>query len=180
MNIWSRLLFSEEEAGDIHIALCVCCFRRAWHLLECLPQNIVDTWPYRAKVTWYIVDFNDPSDRETPQFLARSCRIPWLMGHIKLFRRPITGWHASICKNTSHTAAKEDSQHRVLVNVDGDNLLTHAWMESVVSQATDLCIGKLACVRWQGADGGVTGRVALSQAVFNTLNGYDQDLCPSG
>jgi hypothetical protein len=148
--------------------------------LECLPQNLVVTWPYRARVTWYIVDFNAPEDFEIQQFLAESCRIPWLMGHIKYFRCPITGWHASICKNTSHMVAQEDSKQRVLVNVDGDNLITIAWVDSVVSEAPDLCAGKLTCVRWQGADGGVTGRVAMSQAMFNTLNGYDEDLLPSG
>ena len=90
--------------------------------------------------------------------------------------------HASICKKTSHVLAQDDSEQRVLVNVDGDNLLTSAWMDSVVSHAPQLCGdgAKLACVRWQGADGGVTGRVALSQAMFNTLNGYDEDLLPSG
>ena len=147
------------------IALCVCSFRRTWQLLECLPQNLVVTWPYRAMVTWHIVDCNAPDDFEIQQFLAESCRIPWLMGHIKYFRCPITGWHASICKNTSHMVAQEDSKQRVLVNVDGDNLITIAWVDSVVSEAPDLCAGKLTCAvagirrrsDWTGGD--VAGNV---------------------
>ena len=38
--------------------LCVTTFRRTWQLKACFGINIATTWPWRARVTWVIADFN--------------------------------------------------------------------------------------------------------------------------
>jgi len=176
------------HAGDVNIYLCVTTFKRTYQLKECLPQNVLLTWPYRSRVRWVVLDLNDGQEQEEVRtFIQDNFVVPIVAGHLVYFRAPQPYWHASWAKNASHSAAMTlmGDDNAVLVNCDNDNLLTRQFIDMLVEHAPKLIVdpcstGCLAMLRFSGADGGVTGRMALSARMFRMLGGYDQTFWPMG
>jgi hypothetical protein len=174
--------------GDVDIFFCGTTFKRTYQLKECLPHNVLLTWPYRSRVRWVVLDLNDGQEQEEVRtFIQDNFVVPIVAGHMVYFRAPQPYWHASWAKNTSHSAAMTlmGDDNAVLVNCDNDNLLTRPVLDMLVEHAPHLIVdphatGCLAMLRFSGADGGVTGRMALSARVFRMLGGYDQTLWPMG
>lgn len=168
------------------VALCTGTYMRTWQLLDVLAGNVLATWPYRAQFTWFVVDFNtDPGENQAIlQGILTNCAAAWKAKHIRLFRCPVQGWHASKCKNTTHMVPIRTGHatltEMVLVNVDNDNVITTTFLEAMCSHAPALADGSLGSLRFEGADGGVTGRVALGAVSFIWLGGYDEEMLPMG
>jgi len=174
-----RNVQESPHAGDVNIYLCVTTFKRTYQLKECLPQNVLLTWPYRSRVRWVVLDLNDGQEQEEVRtFIQDNFLVPIVVGHMVYFRAPQPYWHASWAKNTSHSAAMTlmGDDNAVLVNCDNDNLLTRQFIDMLVEHAPKLIVdpcstGCLAMLRFSGADGGVTGRMALSARIFRMLGG---------
>ena len=153
------------HAGDVNIYLCVTTFKRTYQLKECLPQNVLLTWPYRSRVRWVVLDLNEGQEQEdVRRFIQDNFLVPIVVGHMVYFRAPQPYWHASWAKNASHSAAMTlmGDDNVVLVNCDNDNLLTRPFIDMVVEQAPQLIAdphtkGFLAMLRCKSRDGGVTG-----------------------
>ena len=189
-----KQLWEVPDVGEVDIYLTTC--KRTYQLRECLPQNVLMTWPYRSRVTWVVLDLNSgPEAIEVGDFMEEHFFVPVVTGHLQYLRCPQEYWHASWAKNSSHSAGS--ALHHaaqsggvapaplVLVNCDNDNLLTTQFINTLVEHAPNLTapVGSahfLAMLRFNGRDGGVTGRIALSASVFRQLGGYDQSFSPMG
>ena len=167
-----RKLPQRLDSGTIPICLCVCTLRRTWQLEACLPQNALRTWPHRSAITWYVCDFNSDEEESAKvrQCVTNLCDAMWVTGHIRYYRCPAEFWDASLLKNTVHQLPDRDDDYpptpKVLVNVDGDNIVTDAFLTTIIELAPSLCKpydsqDAVSAVLFHGQDGGVTGRVAI-------------------
>ena len=116
------------------------------------------------------------------------------------------GWHCSIGKNTSHRVARELEwqqtssaassssttgmvgcatipKHLMLVNLDGDNLPGQLFLQSLLRESASKMGDKTFCL-WHHKSGcnqgGTCGRITMWAEKFYEMNGYDEDLLPSG
>jgi hypothetical protein len=102
-------------------------------------------------------------------------------------------WHASQCKNAAHVFAALVSkrqgippQNVLLVNVDADNIMPPAYLESLLGAwqaelqraamaGLDPQLAPFRPIVARSAHGGLTGRIATSLPDFARLGGYDQE-----
>ena len=188
-----------------HIALCVTCYKRDWQAKVALPINLIVSWPWRRFVTWYFVDFNE--DTSLIEHIGKECAAAIEAGLLKVAKaedKKWRHWHSSVAKNTSHMAAMamySGTLPMILVNVDCDNLITADWLADLAAKSSTMCPGpvlpnrdsgvalpgsgmtlpRISAVHYRriGANG-TTGRIAIPRSVFESVNGYDEDLCPAG
>jgi hypothetical protein len=190
----------EEMVADGPIVVfCVTSLGRTWQLKLTLPQNIVITLPFRKRIRWCIVDLNPEADVDIGKFVCEHFQVA--EDHIAVYKAPATEWHASKAKNTSHklahqfvhkTLGESAAKDCVCVNVDGDNILTPEFCRDILRRAErmvmrpapgsdDMFWPLLSGLRYSRSGcPGITGRVAIPWCVFVHINGYDEDLLPSG
>lgn len=189
----------EETVDDGPVVVfCVTSLGRTWQLLLTLPQNIVITLPFRKRIRWCIVDLNPEADVEIATFMRGQLHVA--KHHVALFKAPATEWHASKAKNTSHklahqfvlqTLGESVAKDCVCVNIDGDNILTPEFCRDILQRANRMVMRPLedGSMAWPLLSGlrysrsgcpGVTGRVAIPWCAFVHINGYDEELLPSG
>ena len=169
--------------AGLKIRFCVTAFKRWKHLQASLPLNIclVKHYPH---VRFHIVLFTDggtEDDYALQKFRTLLISSRLNLDKVDFYLCHIRHWDAPACKNTAHRVAMEslDSQPcDILVNLDCDNVITSAFVDALSLQLNGHHPAKLQC--WRGQDGGVTGRVTLSAALFKELNGYDEDLRGAG
>ena len=162
---------------DIKIAFCSTALRRPT-VGPALIINLALTWMYRRNITWFLCDFNE--DNSLLDILTENVPQAIAAGHLRVYKSyELPYWDASRAKNTAHMLP--DDSYPVLVNVDGDNLLTWEFVQSALVMAHRVCQGELNLVQFATTqDGGTYGRIMIGRALFRQLGGYDESFLPSG
>jgi len=135
-------------AHHVRVAMCISCLNREWQLRLTLPQNLALSWGF-LQVKWVVVIFDtapeggaSPSARFTrwaTEYLTASLASRQLV----IYRAHQAHWHASICKNTAHMAARQawGTDDFLAVNMDADNVVTHECVVHTVSRANIMDVG---------------------------------------
>ena len=174
---------------------------RDWQLKKTLPITIWLCWAHIG-VTVYLVDFNQHDDLE--QWVLANLEPPLKNGKLKYYRcRSLKHWHASMAKNTAHMAACLDvdggltpstqgsasvdggltpSTDALLVNLDGDNVLTPTWIRKLLDDdGPRLVSSEHTMVHYHNPlDSGTFGRMAYMKSIFAGVRGYDTAFLPMG
>ncbi len=166
------------------ISFVTTCFRRGWQLEQALPINLIEAAVCPPEVRFFVLVMGH--DAEGDRLVA------WLQNHLgaaiadgrlSVARCEAASWHASVAKNTCIKVAimerPDIQEHKhFIINVDGDNVFSSAFVMSVMEEARK---GEPHYFRvWRGDDGGTTGRNGFYASVFRELSGYDESLLPSG
>jgi hypothetical protein len=144
-------------------------YKRTWQLLHVLAGNVLATWPHRAQFTWFVVDFNDDPSGEPGYHALHSHPVRSSVEgqpHQTVYVPCGGGWHASKCKNTTHMLPITTGQTPLDQLVHNDTLITTPFLDAMCDKAPALAQGNVGSLRLEGADGGVTGRVALGAVTF--------------
>ena len=169
--------------------------------------NTLTAWPQRGKVRFASVDFNPPAGRQLVLIRLRErCALAMDSGLLQHFFAGVEsdkwdGWHACVAKNTAHMAGVSlpCGSDVVLVNLDGDNLITSEFIEYVLDYADEMTKQRVGGV--SPTVGGVsptdlprvvgltckhpsmkstTGRICVGGKVFLHLRGYDESFWSDG
>ena len=172
-EVAEAMLQEEASAAEssVEVAFCISTYRRTEQVTSALPLNVVECWPFRHRVGFVLVDFNEAEEdrAEIQKRLRERCPAALETGLLRYFElAPKTtqwnGWHASVAKNTTHMAAIALYGRDVcLVNLDGDNLLTRQFLEHILKHAP--------AMRW-GA-GGVSSTGGSSAGGVSPAGGPD-------
>lgn len=172
-EVAEAMLQEEASAAEssVEVAFCISTYRRTEQVTSALPLNVVECWPFRHRVGFVLVDFNEAEEdrAEIQKRLRERCPAALETGLLRYFElAPKTtqwnGWHASVAKNTTHMAAIALYGRDVcLVNLDGDNLLTRQFLEHILMHAP--------AMRW-GA-GGVSSTGGSSAGGVSPAGGPD-------
>ncbi len=172
------------------VSFCVTCFKRGWQLKCALCWNLVFAWRWRAVVSFHVVVFEDSTESgPLVAWLQEHCAAALKSGLLFLYRgKSMPYWFCPGAKNTSHrvahlnaTASAIPPEQHLLVNVDADNVFSPTFVAVLFSNvAPHLKPGGGIYLMFGGDDAGTTGRCAMFASKFTALNGFDQDLAPSG
>ncbi len=163
----------------VRIAFCSTVLRRP-QVETALLINMALTWAYREQISWFVVDFNAPEERLVSR-LGEKLLEAVDSGHLNFFVSDgMPYWHASVAKNSAHLLPPCET-FDVLVNVDGDNILTVGFVEAAVTLAARMKSQELKMVHFSSSyEAGTYGRIAVATNTFLTLRGYDEEFLPSG
>lgn len=181
-------LLNDREFLGKPCCLCMTSMGRNEQIMTSLPIAIWVSW-YFADVTLYLVDFNQ--DTVLEQWVLEHLALPIEVGKLKFYRCPMAHWHASVAKNTAHMAACLDvgggltpsaEEDAVLVNLDGDNLFTVAWLRRLLTKDGPDLVGKeITIVHYNNIwDSGTYGRLACLKSLWLGIRGYDMQFLPMG
>ena len=161
---------------SIRVAYCTTALRRPT-VASALIMNMSLTWAYRNNITWFLCDFNE--DDQLFGWLMQHIPDAVRSGHLRIYRsRSLPHWHASVAKNTAHM--QPGSEYHVLVNVDGDNLLTIEFVTASLFMADRISRGEVnLCQLASTSESGTYGRIMLSRTLYHKLGGYDETFLPS-
>ncbi len=189
--------YAPHEVQPRQIALCVTTLGRNHQIMHVLPVNLLLLWRWRMVVSVVLVDFNPDQCLEDYTMSSLAFAVDHrLLGYYRSDQLP--HWHASIAKNTSHMMGIDfnkvkfgnpeglgrDDENLVLVNLDGDNVITNEWLQH-------LCLwsGKLLGSNPEAtmlhyhcwtSGAGSWGRMAVSSLLFCKIRGYDESFLPVG
>ena len=169
--------FPELPYSDVRVAFCTTAFKRPT-VSRALKINMSLTWQRRQQITWHVVDFNPDTNLTTD--LLETLEAAVKEKHLKLYRADgMEYWHCCVAKNTAHMVA--DESFDVLVNVDGDNLLTLEFVEQCLEIAHRMKSGSVALAQFYGSgEAGTYGRIMIRRSLFHLLGGYDESFHPVG
>ena len=161
----------------IRVAFCTTALRRPT-VASALIMNMSLTWAYRNNVSWFLADFNEDDQLfgTLMQYIPDAVRSD----HLRIFRsRDLPHWHASVAKNTAHM--QPGPEFDVLVNVDGDNLLTMEFVAACLVMSERIRRGEVnLCQFASTAESGTYGRIMMSRTMYHKIGGYDETFLPSG
>ncbi len=182
------MAFDRRPRGAIRVALCTTVFRRSHQFQDALPLNLDLLRPWQDTLSWYVAIFQDP-DGEGAALVA------WVLatfqdelrsGFLVLGAPFMRYWHCPVAKNTAHVFAVsfeqevEDLSKVMLVNLDCDNLVGPNFVQSLLDVVSEKGVTRGLLIDWHGSDAGLTGRMCQSAATLKEINGFDEDLMPSG
>jgi len=148
-------------------SFCTTCFNRAYQLKQVFAANAAVIAADRS-LEWVILNYaseDDLDDFMQAQLPTVSRRIVYAR---ETRKRP---WHVSIAKNMAHRVATG----RVLMNLDGDNLIADAAELIHVAFAEGTKLLHL----WSTIPrDGTFGRIAITREAFLALGGYDESFLP--
>ncbi|MCP4243149.1 MAG: hypothetical protein GY772_21555, partial [bacterium] len=180
------------------------CLRREYQLKEAMAVNLVTLAKYQRtegmRCRWYVVLFRCAAGAggasEVDGFVQWALTYcAWAL-RIGLLRLAVAvgdfRWHAPRCKNTVHrwaimqefpaghpTYPPEGLDPKVLIcNLDGDNLLGPEFVAHIHRAAAEET-SPYMCLMASGVPG-TAGRLVCRVAAWRDLQGYDEDLGPSG
>ena len=119
--------------------------------------NTLTAWPQRGRVLFVSVDFNPADERQRClSLLTARCGLSLDHDLLQHFLADVDdgqwqGWHSCVAKNTAHMAALslDSGDDVVLVNLDGDNLITEEFLCYILDHADQM-------TKWKGEVGGVS------------------------
>ncbi len=201
-------LTTDLPFGDqVRVAFCTCCMRRNWQLRNALPVNLLMAQGWLGRAAFYIVllddDVNSPEITGTLEWMRENCGQALAGRRLNVAVGKLDYWHASVGKNAAHVYAirclseswpfdapdkflaggsaplEQNSSTVVMVNLDADNIMGVRFVQNVVStfagHLEDHSYGL-----YRGRTDGTAGRMAYTVGTFMQLNGYDEELLPSG
>ena len=176
----------------VRFHFCITCLARGFQLQRALLVNLLTAWRFLIYVRFYLVLFKSKPENA----MEHAALKKWCSDDLGMFMKEgclVVGecahefFNSSICKNSAHQVAidliksRPDHGHfrNLLVNLDADNVVYGEWLSALVgilTEATDVCSWK-----FNGEDGGCTGRIGVDMDTFVHTKGYCEELSfPSG
>jgi hypothetical protein len=155
------------------IAFCTSCMDRKWQLENTLPHNL--ELIRRKGHLLALCNYNSRDGLD--EWVRAHHETDTREGALLYFhtREPAT-FHMSVAKNLSHRLALR-RRPDVLFNLDGDNFVTEATVDSLQRAFSGGGGRVLHNWTWDWNDGSA-GRVAISAGDWSRLGGYDESLLP--